>query len=117
MKLGVLNDMSGVYSDYQGIGSVVAAQMAAEDFGGKVAGVAIEVVSADHQNQPDIGATIARKWFDIEGVDVVLDVPNSATRGQLSFVPQSLITLVTMPLLPVSLCHGNRCLSTEPQKR
>ncbi len=78
IRLGVLNDMSGVYADYQGVGSVVAAQMAVDEAGGKLNGVPIEVVSADHQNQPDVGATIARKWFDLDGVDVVLDVPNSA---------------------------------------
>ena len=78
VRLGVLNDMSGVYADYQGIGSVVAAQMAIDDFGGTVAGRPIELVSADHQNKPDVGATTARRWFDQEGVDVVLDVPNSA---------------------------------------
>ncbi len=78
LRIGVLNDMSGVYADYQGVGSVVAAEMAVADFGGKVAGRPIEVVFADHQNKPDIGATIARKWFDQDGVDVIVDVPNSA---------------------------------------
>lgn len=78
IRLGVLNDMSGVYADYQGIGSVVAAQMAVAEFGGKVGSTPIEVLSADHQNKPDNGAAIARKWFDIDCVDVILDVPNSA---------------------------------------
>src|ERR1051325_3558280 len=77
IKIGVMNDMSGVYADFQGAGSVVAAQLAAEDFGGKLNGRPIEVVSGDHQNKVDIGATIARRWFDIDGVDVILDVPNS----------------------------------------
>jgi branched-chain amino acid transport system substrate-binding protein len=78
IRVGVLNDQSGVYSDFQGVGSVVAAQMAVEDFGGKAAGRAIEVISADHQNKPDIGATTARRWIDVDGVDVIADVPNSA---------------------------------------
>ncbi|HEY4836517.1 MAG TPA: ABC transporter substrate-binding protein, partial [Bradyrhizobium sp.] len=67
VKLGVLADMSGLYSDLSGIGSVVATQMAAEDFGGTVLGKKIEVVSADHQNKPDIGSNIARQWIDQQG--------------------------------------------------
>ena len=78
VRIGVLNDMSSVYADFQGPGSVLAAQMAVEDFGGKVAGKKVEVVFADHQNKPDIGSAIARKWFENEGVNVVVDVPNSA---------------------------------------
>ncbi|MBV9756023.1 MAG: ABC transporter substrate-binding protein [Alphaproteobacteria bacterium] len=78
VRIGVVNDMSGVYADYQGRGSVVAAELAVGDAGGNVAGVPVEVVSADHQNKPDIGAAIARRWLDAEGVDMILDVPNSA---------------------------------------
>jgi branched-chain amino acid transport system substrate-binding protein len=78
VRVGVLNDMSSVYADFQGRGSVIAAEMAAEDHGGKAGGKTIEIVSADHQNKPDAGAAIARKWFDAEGVDVIVDVPNSA---------------------------------------
>lgn len=76
-RIGVLNDMSSVYSDFQGPGSVVAAQMAAEDFA-KYSKRKVEILSADHQNKPDIGAEIARRWFDVEGVDMIIDVPNSA---------------------------------------
>ena len=78
LKLAVLNDMSSVYADYQGIGSVIAAQMAVEDYGGKVAGRRLEILSADHQNKPDVGSNIARQWLDIDGVDLILDIPNSA---------------------------------------
>ena len=78
VRIGVLNDMSSVYSDFQGPGSVLAAQMAVEDYGGKAGGKKVEVVFADHQNKPDIGGAIARKWFENEGVNVVVDVPNSA---------------------------------------
>jgi branched-chain amino acid transport system substrate-binding protein len=77
VKIGVLNDQSGVYADDQGIGSVIAAQLAVEDHAKRL-GVAAEVVSADHQNKVDIGTAIARRWFESEGVDVVVDVPNSA---------------------------------------
>jgi branched-chain amino acid transport system substrate-binding protein len=78
VKLGVLADMSGLYSDLSGIGSVVATQMAAEDFGGTVLGKKIEVISADHQNKPDIGSNIARQWIDQQGVDAIVDVPVSS---------------------------------------
>jgi branched-chain amino acid transport system substrate-binding protein len=78
VKLGVLADMSCLYSDLSGIGSVVATQMAAEDFGGTVLGKKIEVVSADHQNKPDIGSNIAREWIDQQGVDAIVDVPVSS---------------------------------------
>ncbi|WP_289015827.1 ABC transporter substrate-binding protein [uncultured Methylobacterium sp.] len=79
VRIGVLNDQSGVYSDLGGAGSVLAAHMAVEDFGKTVAGKPIEIVAADHQNKPDIGAAIARKWFDADAVDVIVDVPHSAT--------------------------------------
>jgi branched-chain amino acid transport system substrate-binding protein len=78
VRIGVLNDLSGVYADYQGEGSIIAARMAVEDFGGKVAGRPVEVVFADHQNKTDVGASIARRWFDVDGVDMIVDVPNSA---------------------------------------
>ena len=78
LKIGVLTDMSGVAVDDMGPGSVLAAQMAAEDMGGEVAGLKIEVIAGDHQQKPDVGASIARRWFDQEGVDVIADVPNSS---------------------------------------
>ncbi|HJT07924.1 MAG TPA: ABC transporter substrate-binding protein [Stellaceae bacterium] len=78
VKLGVLSDMSSLYSDATGKGSLMAAQMAVEDFGGKVLGKPIEVVSADHQNKPDVGANIARQWYDQEQVDAIVDVPTSS---------------------------------------
>ena len=78
VKLGVLNDRSGVYSDLTGEGSVIAARMAAEDFKALEKGIKVDVIAADHQNKPDIGAGIARQWYDQEGVDVILDVPTSS---------------------------------------
>ncbi len=77
VKIGIMNDMSGVYADFQGIGSVIAARLAVEDFGKSVAGRPIEVVFGDHHNKADIGTTLARKWYDVEGVDAIVDVPNS----------------------------------------
>jgi branched-chain amino acid transport system substrate-binding protein len=77
VKIGVLNDQSGLYADFGGRGSVIAAQMAAEDFGGKVLGKPIQILSADHQNKPDVGSQVARQWYDADKVDVIVDVPNS----------------------------------------
>lgn len=73
IKIGVLNDQSGVFADNGGMGSVAAAKLAVEDFGGQLLGQKIEVVTADHQNKPDIAAATARKWFDTEGVDIIAD--------------------------------------------
>src|ERR1700742_457048 len=73
IKIGVLNDQSGVFADNGGVGSVAAAKLAAEDFGGELLGQKIEVISADHQNKPDVAATTARRWFDTENVDMIAD--------------------------------------------
>jgi branched-chain amino acid transport system substrate-binding protein len=78
VRVAILTDMTGPYSGWAGSGSVLAAQMAAEDFGGTVLGKKIEIVSADHQNKADVGANLARQWFDVGGVDMLIDVPNSA---------------------------------------
>ncbi|MGY2050408.1 ABC transporter substrate-binding protein [Methylobacterium sp. JK268] len=86
VKIGVLNDMSGVYSDTGGRGSVVAAQMAAEDFAKTNKDVRVEIVSADHQNKPDVGAGIARSWYDRDGVDAIFDVPTSSVALAVSQV-------------------------------
>lgn len=79
VKIGVITDMTGTYADLSGKGSVLAAQMAVEDFGGKALGKPVTVMSADHQNKADIASTTARGWFDNEGVDMVIDFPNSST--------------------------------------
>ena len=78
IKIGVMNDMSGLYSDISGRGAVVAARMAVEDFGAAAKGLKVEIVCADHQNKPDIGASIARNWIDVDHVDVIVDVPTSS---------------------------------------
>ena len=78
VKIGVLNDRSGIYADLTGEGSVTAAKMAVEDFKADQKGIKVEIISADHQNKPDIGASIARKWYDQDGVDVIVDVPASS---------------------------------------
>jgi branched-chain amino acid transport system substrate-binding protein len=77
IKIGVLTDFGGVYRDVGGQGSVVAAKLAAEEFGGKIGNRPIEVISADGQNKPDVSSSIARQWFDQEGVDIIVDLPAS----------------------------------------
>ncbi|MDP1907642.1 MAG: ABC transporter substrate-binding protein, partial [Hyphomicrobium sp.] len=80
VRVGVLNDISGIFQDTNGMGSVEAARMAAEDFngGGSGKGIKVEIVYADHQNKADVGSAIARKWLDVDKVDAIVDVPNSA---------------------------------------
>src|SRR3954463_6967356 len=78
VKIGILNDQSGVYADYGGKYSVEAAKMAIEDFGGSVLGQKIEIISADHQNKPDLGVSIARRWYDVENVDMITELTTSS---------------------------------------
>src|SRR3954471_14783509 len=78
VKIGVLSDMSSLYADIGGPGSVAAARLAVEDFLKTHKGLKIEVVSADHQNKPDTGSAIARQWYDVDGVDAIFDVPTSS---------------------------------------
>jgi branched-chain amino acid transport system substrate-binding protein len=78
VRIGVLNDISGIFQDTNGMGSVEAAWMAAEDFDGGGKNIKVEIVYADHQNKADVGSAIVRKWLDVDGVDAVVDVPNSA---------------------------------------
>src|ERR1700686_796592 len=86
VKIGVLTDMGGVYADNSGQGSAIAAQMAVDEFGGKVLGRPIQVVAADHQGKADVGATKAREWFDTQKVDVIVDAVNSAVAIAVSKV-------------------------------
>ncbi|WP_407521533.1 ABC transporter substrate-binding protein [Methylobacterium oryzisoli] len=86
VKIGVLNDRSGVYADISGEGSVVAARMAVEDFKAADKGLKVEIVSADHQNKPDVGASLARQWYDRDGVDAIFDVPTSSVALAISQV-------------------------------
>ncbi len=78
IKIGVMNDQSGTYADLAGPGSVVAARMAVEDFGAAKKGMKVEILVADHQNKPDVGSTIARQWYDVDKVDLIMDVPTSS---------------------------------------
>src|SRR5258706_5915440 len=78
IKIGVMTDMSSLYSDIAGPGSVIAAKMAIEDFGAAKKGMKVEVLSADHQNKPDVGSQIANQWYDVDKVDAIFDVPTSS---------------------------------------
>jgi branched-chain amino acid transport system substrate-binding protein len=84
IKIGVLNDGSGLYADLTGPGSAVAARMAAEDFGAAAKGMKVEILYADHQNKPDVGSTTVQRWFDVDKVDAIADVPTSSVALALS---------------------------------
>ena len=84
VKIGVLSDMSSVYADLTGAGSVAAAKLAVQDFDPASHGMKVEIISADHQNKPDVGSNITRQWFDVDGVDVVVDVPTSSVAFAVS---------------------------------
>jgi branched-chain amino acid transport system substrate-binding protein len=108
LKIGVLNDMSSVYADYQGMGSVIAARLAVDDFS-KPLGVPVEIVSADHQNKPDVGAEIARRWFDSDHVDVIMDLPNSAVALAVVAVAQEKNKAVIGSGAGSSVLTGAKC--------
>jgi branched-chain amino acid transport system substrate-binding protein len=86
VKIGILTDMASLYADDTGSGSVAAAKLAVADFGAAAKGMKVEVVYADHQNKPDIGSSIANSWFDVDKVDIIVDVPNSAVALAVSEV-------------------------------
>jgi len=109
VKIGVLTDMTGYYADLAGPGSALAARMAIDDFGGKVLGKPIELVSADHQNKADIASNTARKWFDEEKVDVIADLVSSSTAGAVMPVAaeKKRITLLSGPA--TTAFTGEKC--------
>ncbi|HXE25518.1 MAG TPA: ABC transporter substrate-binding protein, partial [Roseiarcus sp.] len=108
LKIGVMNDMSSVYADYQGVGSVIAAKLAVDDFS-KPLGVPVEIISADHQNKPDVGAAIARRWFDEDHVDVIMDLPNSAVALAVVAVAQEKNKAVIGSGAGSSVLTGPKC--------
>ncbi len=109
IKIGVLNDQSSLYTDLAGQGSVVAAQMAVEDFGGSVNGVPIEVISADHQNKADIGSNMARQWFDVDQVDVIVDVPNSGVALAVNEIAKEKNKVLLISGAASSALTGDKC--------
>lgn len=111
VNLGVLTDMSSLYAD-SGQGSVVAAQMAVDDFGGKVLGRSIQIVASDHQNKADVGAAIARRWLDNEGVEAILDVPNSAVALAVQGIARDKKKLFLATGAATSRLTGDECSLT-----
>jgi branched-chain amino acid transport system substrate-binding protein len=112
IKLGVLSDMSSLYADNGGQGSVVAAQMAVDDFGGEVLGRKIEIVAADHQNKADIGSAIVRRWLDTENVEVILDVPNSAVALAVQAITRERKKIFLATGAATSRLTGDECSAT-----
>src|SRR6202034_4883510 len=109
VKIGVLTDMNGPASTPTGQGSVTAAQMAVEDFGGTVLGKPISVIVGDHQDKPDIGAGIARRWYDTEQVDLIVDVPVSAVGLAVQNVAHEKKKLLIVHSTGTSDFHGKFC--------
>jgi branched-chain amino acid transport system substrate-binding protein len=109
VKIGVLTDMSSLYADLGGPGSVAAAKLAVEDFDPVTHGMKVEIVSGDHQNKPDIGANIARKWFDIDGVDMITDVPNSGVALAVSEVTREKNRVFLVANAATSDLTGPKC--------
>jgi branched-chain amino acid transport system substrate-binding protein len=109
VKIGVLNDQSGVFADSTGHGSVVAAEMAVKDFGGTAAGKKVEVIFADHQNKPDVGASIARTWFDREAVDAIADLGNSAVALAVNQVAREKNKTILVSAGGATVLTGKQC--------
>jgi branched-chain amino acid transport system substrate-binding protein len=115
IKIGVLNDESGVFADSTGHGSVVSAEMAVKDFGGKAAGKKVEVIFADHQNKPDVGASIARRWFDREGVDAIADLGNSAVALAVNQIAHQKNKVVLISAGGTTALTGKQCTPNTVQ--
>lgn len=109
VKIGVLTDLSGPYASYSGKGSVEAARLAIEDYGGKVLGRPVVLVAADHQNKPDIAGAIAREWYDRGGVDVILDVALSSAGLAVQEVSRNARKIVLLSSSGSSLITGGSC--------
>ena len=112
VKIGVLNDQSGAYSDLAGKGSVVAAQMAIDDFGGTVKGAPIQLVSADHQNKPDVGSAIANRWIDEDKVDAIVDVPTSSVALAIQEITRNKDRVHLNSTAGASTLTGEKCSPT-----
>jgi branched-chain amino acid transport system substrate-binding protein len=109
IKIGVLNDQSSLYADISGQGGAVAARMAVEDFGAAKKGMKVEVISADHQNKPEVGSAIARQWFDVDKVDVIVDVPTSSVALAVSQVTREKNKLFLVSGAATSDLTGKAC--------
>ncbi|HEV7874192.1 MAG TPA: ABC transporter substrate-binding protein [Enterovirga sp.] len=115
LKVGVLTDMSGPFAQQAGQGSVVAAQMAAEDFAKEAGGLKVEIISADHQNKPDIGSTLARGWLDQQGVTAIVDLPNSGVGLAISNLLNERNRVTMASATATSDMTGKFCKNTTVQ--
>ena len=115
VKLGVLTDMPSLYADNGGQGSVVAAQMAVDDFIGKVLGRSVQIVAGDHQNKADVGSAITRRWLENEGVEAILDVPNSAVALAVQGITRDRKKLFLATGAATSRLTGEECSMTGIQ--
>ncbi len=115
VKLGVLTDMSGMYSDGTGPGSVLCAHLAAEEFNNTVAGKPIQVIQGDHQNKPDVGGELARRWYDTEQVDVILDVPVSSIALQVQQIAKERNRVFLNSAAGATVLIGKACSPTAAQ--
>src|SRR5215467_1137012 len=109
VKVGVLSDISSLYSDIGGAGSVAAAKLAIADFIAANKDVKVELVSADHQNKPDVGSSIANQWFDVEKVDLIIDVPNSGVALALSEIARQKNKVFIVSGAATSDLTGSKC--------
>lgn len=109
VKIGVLTDMAGVYADVGGSGSIMAAQMAVDDFGGTVLGKKVEIVSADHQNKADIAAAKAREWIDSDGVDMITDLVTSSVALAVQEVGREKNKIIMVSGAATSRLSGKSC--------
>ena len=112
VRIGVINDQAGPLSDSTGPGSVIAAKLAVEDFQRMTPSINVEIVSADHQNKPDIGAGIVRKWFDVDGVDMVADVGNSAVGLAIQTLARDKNKIVIYTAVATTELTGKQCTKT-----
>ncbi len=115
VRIGVLTDMTGPFADQVGAGSVAAAKLAAEDFAGESKGLKVEILSADHQNKPDIGAGIAAKWVDQDGVDAIVDLPNSGVALAVAGVMRDKHRVALASSSMSSAITGKACAPTTVQ--
>jgi branched-chain amino acid transport system substrate-binding protein len=115
ITVGVLNDLSGPYADLGGAGSVAAAEIAAEEFGSSVIGKPIKVLSGDHQNKADVGAQLARRWFDVDSVDMVIDFPNSGVALAVQEIARTKKKIAIYSTAATTELTGKSCAPTSFQ--
>src|ERR1700689_4042570 len=109
VKIGVLTDFSGLYTDDTGLGSLAAAKMAVQDFDPAAHGMKVEIISADHQNKPDLGSSIARQWFDVDHVDAIVDVPTSSVALAVNEVVREKNKVLLVSGAAISDLTGPKC--------